>query len=163
MSCVHNVLRAAGLLFLGLFSFLMLGDGEPVVDALLEKAHGLYKQKDYPDAVKAYTKAIEAEPKDPKRYMFRGLAASMTGDWKACIADLDKGIELDPKGLELLATRAFARLQTDEFELAVKDFVRMDEVEKDAGKKARFGLAQRILRRARNNLMSKDGRAMLFL
>lgn len=151
------VIRIVGALVIGLASLVPGSGAESATDPLVEEAHALVKAKNYPDAIKAYTKAIEAEPKDARRYLFRGIAYSMTADWKECLADFGKGIELEPRSQELLTARAFARLQTDEFELAEKDFATLDDIEKDAGKKARFGLAQRFLRRARNNLMSKNG------
>ena len=131
--------------------------GEPNSDALIEKANGLYQEKKYDEAIAVYTKAVDADPTNAEILKFRGLAKSMTSDWAGCVEDLNSAIKLDPKNPELLSTRAFSFLHTGDFKAAKRDFRAIDAVEKDAGKKAQYFMAENLLRRARSNLMTDKG------
>ena len=143
------------LLFLVLTLLPVCGEADSA--KLVKEANALYKEKKYDEAVEVYTKALTIDPKNVKTLMFRGLASSMKGDWKACVADLDKALAIEPEDLELLNTRAFSYLHTGDFELARKDFRSIDKVEKGAGQKAQYMWAQNLLRRARGNGLTENG------
>ena len=51
----------------------------------------------YQEAIEAYTKAIELDPKYAVAYYGRGLIYVVLGDYRQAIRDYDKAIELDPK------------------------------------------------------------------
>jgi len=136
---------------------LLTAGGEPNSDALIEKANELYQEKKYDDAISVYTEAADADPTNAQILKFRGLAKSMNGDWAGCVEDLNGAIKIDPKNSDLLSTRAFSFLHTGNFEAAKHDFRAIDSIEKDAGKKAQYFMAENLLRRARSNLMTKTG------
>lgn len=143
-----------------LLAFFALGFsacGEPSSDALVEKANRLYQAKKFDEAIVVYSQAVDADPANTEILKFRGLAKSMKGDWKGCVADLDSAIAIDDKNPGLLSTRAFALLHTGDFDAAKRDFRAIDAIEKDAGRKAQYSLAENFLRRARNNLMTDTG------
>jgi tetratricopeptide (TPR) repeat protein len=140
-----------------LFASLLTACGEPNSDDLIEKANSLYQEKKYDEAIIVYTKAADADPTNAKILKFRGLSKSMTGDWAGCVEDLNSAIKIDPKNPDLLSTRAFSFLHTEDFEAAKRDFRAIDAIEKDAGKKAQYFMAESLLRRARSNLMTDKG------
>lgn len=140
-----------------LFTSLLTACDEPNSDALIEKANGLYQEKKYEEAIAVYTKAADADPTNAEILKFKGLAKSMAGDWAGCVEDLNSAIKIDPKNPELLSTRAFSFLHTGDFEAAKRDFRFIDTIEKEAGKKAQYLMAESLLRRARSNLMSDKG------
>lgn len=142
---------------LAFFGLLVSACGEPNANALIEKANGLYQEKKYDEAIAVYTKASEADLKNVEILKFRGLAKSMKGDWTGCVEDLNQAIKIDAKNPGLLSTRALAYLHTGNFRNAKHDFRAIDAIEKGAGQKAQFFMAQNLLRRARSNLMSDKG------
>ena len=140
-----------------LFASLLTACGEPNSDALLEKANGLYQEKKYDEAIAVYTKAADADPANAEILKFRGLAKSMTGDWAGCVEDLNSAVKINPKNPDILNTRAFSFLHTGDFDAAKRDFRAIDAIEKDAGQKAQYLMAESLLRRARSNLMTEKG------
>src|SRR4051794_32296522 len=63
----------------------------------MEKGIELAGQKQYDAAIVEFTKAIEAEPKDPRNYTNRGTAYRSAGKLPEAIADFVKAIEVAPK------------------------------------------------------------------
>jgi len=142
---------------LAFFALLLTACGESNSNALIAKANGLYQEKKYDEAIVIYTKVVDADPTNAEILKFRGLAKSMTGDWPGCVDDLNSAIKIELKNPELLSTRAFAFLHAGDFEAAKCDFRAIDAIEKDAGQKAQYFMAQSLLRRARSNLMTDTG------
>lgn len=124
---------------------------------LVTTANALYEEKKYDEALEVYTKALEIDPNNAKILMFRGLASSMKGDWKACVTDLDKALTIAPKDLELLNTRAIAYLHTGDFDLAKMDYRTMDNIAEGAGQKAQYIIVEALLGRARNIGLTEKG------
>jgi tetratricopeptide (TPR) repeat protein len=62
-----------------------------------EKGYASHTSGNYNDAINAYSKAIELNPKLAMAYNNRGNAYYMLGNHRQAIHDLDKAIELDPK------------------------------------------------------------------
>lgn len=143
--------------FLFLLLTLLPAWGEPDSAQLVKEANALYQTKKYDEAIAIYTEALKTDPKNAETLMFRGLASSMKGDWQSCVKDLDSAISIAPKDLELLTTRAFARLHTGEFELAKKDFRAIDQIEEGMGRKAQNTMAEQLLQRARSNGLTENG------
>ena len=65
-------------------------------EKLIEEGNDLSKRKDYDGAIKAYTKAIELNPKNAGAYSRRGGCFQFKEDYDAAIADYKKAIALDP-------------------------------------------------------------------
>jgi tetratricopeptide (TPR) repeat protein len=62
-----------------------------------EKGYSFYRSGRYNDAVNAYSKAIELNPKLAEPYQNRGLAYKSLGNSNQAINNYDKAIELNPK------------------------------------------------------------------
>ena len=65
-----------------------------------EKGYKLYESGNNSDAVKAYSKAIELEPRAATAYYNRGLAYHKLSNTEQAIKDLNKAIELNPQYAE---------------------------------------------------------------
>jgi tetratricopeptide (TPR) repeat protein len=70
-----------------------------------------YEQKQYPEAIKYYTKTIELNPQLGKAYGNRGNVKSDLGDNAGAIEDYNKLIQLDPKSAIAYNNRGIAKAQ----------------------------------------------------
>ena len=77
---------------------------EPSADAIKKEAqelradgNRLYKGKDYPAAITAYTAAIAKDPEQVACYTNRAAARMMVSAWEEALADCKKASELNPK------------------------------------------------------------------
>jgi tetratricopeptide (TPR) repeat protein len=75
--------------------------------------------KDYPAAIQAFTRAIEADPKNADAYYGRGTARRRNGE--DSLPDLNKAIELDPQHGLAVSSRAISRLNREEYDGAKAD------------------------------------------
>ena len=92
------------------------------------------------EAIEAYKKAIELEPRDAMSYAYRGVLLMSKGDLDGAIADFTKGMELDSKSALFYASRGMALLLKGKEAEAQRDFDRCLEL--DQGYKP--GLERRI-------------------
>jgi tetratricopeptide (TPR) repeat protein len=49
------------------------------------------------EALEAFTRAIELNPRSAKAYYFRGITQYFLSDYSRAIEDFDKAMELDPR------------------------------------------------------------------
>ncbi len=70
----------------------------------------LMNQGDFDGAIKAFTRAIELNPRLAAAYCNRGLSRSNKGDFDGAIADATKSIELNPRDPFPFINRANARI-----------------------------------------------------
>ena len=68
----------------------------PPDEKLLEEGKDLFRRKDYDGAIKAYTKAIELNPKNANAFYWRGICFSEMKNEAAELADYEKAQALDP-------------------------------------------------------------------
>ena len=75
---------------------------EPIKTAVdyFNEASEHYAKRDYGEAIRSYTKAIELNPKFAEAYYGRGSAAAMLNAYDKALADFDKVLEIDPADVE---------------------------------------------------------------
>ncbi|HEY4257918.1 MAG TPA: tetratricopeptide repeat protein, partial [Candidatus Udaeobacter sp.] len=69
------------------------------------------QKKQYHKAIEEFTKAIAAQPKEPKNYENRALAYELTGRRAKALDDFSKLIELKPNDQSAYARRGQLELQ----------------------------------------------------
>jgi lipoprotein NlpI len=106
-----------------------LANGAVADDAidLLGKADAALKKKDFAEAVKLATRAIEADPKNSVGYDLRGTAQFKLGHIKESLADFDKQIELTPVSGPKHWRRGLTLYYADKFADGVTQFVSSDK------------------------------------
>ena len=68
----------------------------PPDEKLIEEGKDLFRRNDYDGAIKAYTKAIELNPKNANAFFWRGNCYVDKKEEAAALADYEKAQELDP-------------------------------------------------------------------
>jgi len=79
---------------------------------------------DYSNAIDAFTKVIEFNPKDTFAYSNRGLSYSNLGNYRRAIEDYDKAIELNPKIASTYHKRGTAYDRLGNYRQSIEDFDR---------------------------------------
>lgn len=103
-----------------------------------KKGDTFLNQKNYKDAVDAYSKAISLNSKDINVYMRRGWANRFLGNYQQAILDCDKVIEMAPNDTKLLEIvydeRGYSNALLGNSEAAIKDYDKVLEFNpKNAG------------------------------
>lgn len=75
-----------------------------------------------PQAIAAFTQAIEIEPRYAEAYAKRGLAYYRAGDYKTAIADYTRTLELKRYQADAYASRGDAYRALDDVERAIADY-----------------------------------------
>src|SRR6266567_2578678 len=90
----------------------------------MQRGIELAQQKNFDAAVAEFTKAIEANPKDPRGYTNRGTAyrASNPPRLPDAYADFSKAIEVAPDDAYTYKFRGFAEIGLNQWDKAVADF-----------------------------------------
>ena len=83
----------------------------------------------YPEAIAAYTQAIETAPRDARAYKNRGLAYARLGDVQQAYEDLNKAIALDPQDAIAYNQRGIASFAAGNVQAALKDFSKTIELQ----------------------------------
>jgi lipoprotein NlpI len=100
-----------------------LSRGETVDDYLRQARQALMDQE--PDkALRLADRAIEADPKDARGYLLRGVARAMLRQPAEAIADFDKCIERDPRGAEAYDHRGSEQFKLGRIKESLADFDR---------------------------------------
>jgi tetratricopeptide (TPR) repeat protein len=111
----------------------------------------------YQEAIEAYSKAIELDPKDAMAYVARGFAYDNLGDDRQGIKDYDRAIELDPKLAVAYFARGVAYDNLEDYRQAIRDFDRAIELNlKDAVTYSSRGSAYGKLRNYRQAIRDYD-------
>lgn len=95
------------------------------------KGNDFMKGKEYNEAVTAYTRSIDLCGTDSASYSNRALAYLRLKNFGAVIEDANKCLELEPGFLKAFHRRGTAYLSTNKFELAIKDFQTILEVDEN--------------------------------
>lgn len=104
-------------------------------ELLKTQANDYFKAKDYENAVKYYTQAIELNPNNAIYYGNRSLAYLRTECYGYALADATKSIELDKKYIKGYYRRATSNMALGKFKAALRDYetvVKVKPNDKDA-------------------------------
>uniref|UniRef100_A0A8C8RB09 Serine/threonine-protein phosphatase n=1 Tax=Pelusios castaneus TaxID=367368 RepID=A0A8C8RB09_9SAUR len=115
------------------------GPGRPPqegeAEALKSRANEYFKGKDYENAVKYYSEAIDLNPTNAIYYGNRSLAYLRTECYGYALADATKAIELDKKYIKGYYRRATSNMALGKFKAALRDYetvVKVKPNDKDA-------------------------------
>src|SRR5207237_2204492 len=99
----------------------------------MQRGIELAQQKHFDAAVAEFTKAIEANPKDPRGYAKRGTAyrASNPPRLPDAYADFSKAIEVAPKDEVAYRERGMTAVMQNQFDAALPDFDKAIELKPD--------------------------------
>ncbi len=91
------------------------------VEEVLARGKQSFDAKKYPDAITAYSQALEFDPTCAEAYHRRGASLFNTGKLQDALTDFDKAVELDPKNGELRRHRSLALSQLRQYHKAIAD------------------------------------------
>uniref|UniRef100_H2L6Z0 Serine/threonine-protein phosphatase n=1 Tax=Oryzias latipes TaxID=8090 RepID=H2L6Z0_ORYLA len=104
-------------------------------ELLKEKANNYFKEKDYENAIKFYSEALELNPSNAIYYSNRSLAYLRTECYGYALADATKALEVDKNYIKGYYRRATSNMALGKFKAALKDYetvVRVRPNDKDA-------------------------------
>ncbi|XP_078097891.1 serine/threonine-protein phosphatase 5 [Mustelus asterias] len=111
------------------------GENQDQAQGMKAKANQYFKDKDYDNAIKYYTLAIELNSENAIYYGNRSLAYLRTECYGYALSDATKAVELDKKYIKGYYRRATANMALGKFKAALKDYdtvVRVKPNDKDA-------------------------------
>ncbi|CAJ1064929.1 serine/threonine-protein phosphatase 5 [Xyrichtys novacula] len=112
-----------------------MAEGGNDAELLKEKANKYFKEKDYENAIKYYTEALEVNPSNAIYYSNRSLAYLRTECYGYALADATKALEIDKNYIKGYYRRATSNMALGKFKAALKDYetvVRVRPNDKDA-------------------------------
>jgi tetratricopeptide (TPR) repeat protein len=86
-----------------------------------DRGKGLEDQKLCGQAIEAFTKAIELDPKNDSAYLHRGACRDQLGNYPDAISDLSQSLTLQPNNSQAYSLRASALAATGQTAAAVAD------------------------------------------
>ena len=99
-----------------------------------EKGYASVMSGDHSNAINAFTKAIELEPKYTGAYITRGIAYGELGNYRQAIENFKKAIELNPELTEAYYNRGLAYGSLGNHRQAIEDYSKAIELNpKDEG------------------------------
>ncbi|PWA22362.1 hypothetical protein CCH79_00018234 [Gambusia affinis] len=104
-------------------------------ELLKEKANKFFKEKDYENAIKYYSEALELNPSNAIYYSNRSLAYLRTECYGYALADATKALEVDKNYIKGYYRRATSNMALGKFKAALKDYetvVKVRPNDKDA-------------------------------
>jgi Trypsin-like peptidase domain/Tetratricopeptide repeat len=84
----------------------------------------LYRVKKYPEAINAFSEAIQRDPQDATTHYYRGLSQYNSRNFAAAFSDFDRSIKLNPQDASPYMFRALAFLETKQMDKAEADLNR---------------------------------------
>ncbi len=101
---------------------------EKRIEDLILSANKNHDEEDYQGAISDYTKAIELDPRDAKKYFHRGMAKKLSEDYQGAIIDYTKAIEVDPKVSEFYFERGDVQYNLRNLQSSCKDWKKAAEL-----------------------------------
>ncbi len=93
-----------------------------------QRGISLWQSDNIGEAIEAFTKAIESDPKYARAYYERGAMYGLLGNNRQAIGDLDRAIELDPKNAKAYGLRGGNYEKLGNREQAIMDYSRAIEL-----------------------------------
>jgi tetratricopeptide (TPR) repeat protein len=87
-----------------------------------EKGFSLANSKRYEEAIMAYTKALDINPRHAKAYNNRGNAWAKKGNYNRAIADYNKALEINPRLTETYYNRGCNWADKGNYDRAITDY-----------------------------------------
>ncbi|KAK6296287.1 hypothetical protein J4Q44_G00340000 [Coregonus suidteri] len=112
-----------------------MAEGDKNAEKLKEMANNCFKEKDYDNAIKYYTEALELNPASAIYFSNRSLAYLRTECYGYALADATKCLEIDKNYIKGYYRRATSNMSLGKFKAALKDYetvVRVRPNDKDA-------------------------------
>src|SRR5687768_2962280 len=100
--------------------FATVANGQTAED-FYKMAEKKYEQKEYPEAVKLYSKALDLKTDSAKYYFGRGMAYYRQGKLKSAYPDFTQAIYLNPKDWEAYFYRGVTLQYSRMYEDGIKD------------------------------------------
>ncbi|MGZ3649151.1 MAG: tetratricopeptide repeat protein [Syntrophales bacterium] len=94
----------------------------------VEKGVALVMEGKYNEAIEAFDKAIELNPKDAVAYNNRGAAYGQTGNYKQQIEDSTKALQMNPKDAVAFNNRGVAYGELGNYQQEIEDCTRAIEL-----------------------------------
>jgi lipoprotein NlpI len=101
-------------------------------EELRKQAAEALNKGDKDKAVELATKAIDADPKEPRGYLFRGIVHDALRKHAEAVADFDKCIDLDPKLADAYQRRGSTQFKRGKITESLADFDKYLELKPDA-------------------------------
>lgn len=95
-----------------------------IASSLIDEAIDRSDEEDYEAAVELLTRAIEAEPRNPRAFHERAMAFLNLGRNREALSDFDRALDLDPKFPGARAWRAHTLRDLGEHLRAAEDWLR---------------------------------------
>uniref|UniRef100_W5NC97 Uncharacterized protein n=1 Tax=Lepisosteus oculatus TaxID=7918 RepID=W5NC97_LEPOC len=99
-----------------------MAEAERSAEELKEKANKYFKEKDYENAIKFYTEALELNPENAIYYSNRSLAYLRTECYGYALADATRALEIDKSYIKGYYRRAASNMALGKFKAALKDY-----------------------------------------
>jgi TonB family protein len=104
------------------------GDDAPATDFFLA-GNAYVNLKKYPEAIAAFTRAIERAPRDAPSFRNRGITYTYLGAYKQGLDDLNEALALDPQDAIAHNHRGIARYALGNSKVAIADFDKAIELQ----------------------------------
>jgi tetratricopeptide (TPR) repeat protein len=88
----------------------------------VDKGYALVTSGKNQEAVEAFTRAIELDPKDAKTYYHRGGVYGRLEDYRRAIKDFDRAIELNPKLQEAYTERGVGYGMLGDYQQSIREY-----------------------------------------
>ncbi|MBL8793670.1 MAG: tetratricopeptide repeat protein, partial [Planctomycetia bacterium] len=92
--------------------------------AYFARGRTFFDQKEYPQAIEQFTKALEVDPRDPLFYFQRGQAYVEKDDFTEALQDFTEAIRLDPKNALAHYQRGLTHRLLGQYDKAIDDYTR---------------------------------------
>jgi DnaJ homolog subfamily C member 7 len=107
----------------------------------------LIKQKKYKEAEARYTEALKADPYNKKLNSIilsnRALCYMKEGEKNKALQDLNDSLALDPNYVKSLVRRAEINMEKEEYEAAIHDYAKIQELDPNVNLKAKIDEAKK--------------------
>lgn len=99
----------------------------------LRNALDYSEKKNYPEAIKIFTRIIQEYPDNIEGYRERSYVYALMKEWDKALLDIDKVVSLDSKNAASYFTRGRWFLSTDNAHAAAADFSNVLMIESESG------------------------------